>query len=185
MYYNVKQSYTPALELHELNERALVVDTETVGSGPTIEIIEIAIGDISGNILFESLVRPVFNRLPSPSKHQRFDRAAFETASYWSDIWPSISKLITNKLLVAYNATFDCRALAAMTARHAYSSPERAWRCAMQTVKKGLGVKKSLTLSEACARFGLEGGNHRAACDVEATCRLLQALRNAAIKTSI
>ena len=177
MSYNVKQSYTPALELHELNGRALVIDTETIGSGPTIEIIEIAISDVSGNILFESLVQPIYNRLPPPSKHTRFDRRAFNDAPYWSDIWPSISELTDNKLLIAYNATFDCRVLAAMSARHASTSPERAWRCAMQAVKKGIGLKRSLTLSEACTHFGLEGGNHRAARDVQATCCLLQALR--------
>jgi DNA polymerase III alpha subunit (gram-positive type) len=48
----------------------------------------------------------------------------------------------------------------------------------MQTVKKGIGAQKSLTLSEACERFGLECGNHRAACDVQATCRLLHAFKN-------
>jgi DNA polymerase III epsilon subunit-like protein len=179
MLYNVKQSYTPPLELHELNERSLIVDTETVGAGPTIEVIEIAIGDVSGKIIFESLVRPVYNRLPPSSKHQRFDHQAFTDAPYWTDIWPSISELISNKLLIAYNANFDRRALAAMAARHAYTSTERAWRCAMQAVKKGIGVNKSLTLSEACAHFGLEGGNHRAARDVQATCCLLQALRTA------
>ena len=185
MYYNIKQGYTPALELHELNESALIVDTETVGAGPTIEVIEIAIGDVSGKIVFESLVKPVYNRLPPSSKHQRFDHQAFTDAPYWIDIWPRISELISNKLLIAYNANFDRRALAAMAARHAYSSPERAWRCAMQAVKKGIGVKKSLTLSEACARFGVEGGNHRAARDVQATCYLLQALQNGKARTSI
>ena len=177
MHFNLKQSYTPALELSELNERALIVDTETVGSGPTIEIIEIAVGNVAGNILFESLVRPVFNRLPPLSKHARFDRSAFTTAPYWVDIWPKLKTLIDSKLLVAYNASFDRRALAAMVSKHAQSSPERGWRCAMQAVKQRIGTKRSLTLGEACAHFGLEGGNHRAARDVQATCCLLQALR--------
>lgn len=178
MHFNLKQSYTPALELYELNERALIVDTETVGSGPTIEIIEIAVGDVAGNILYESLVQPVFNRLPPLSKHARFDRSAFDEAPYWIDLWPRVAELTDGKLLVAYNASFDRRALAAMMSRHALSSPERGWRCAMQTVKKKIGTRRSLTLSEACAHFGLEGGNHRAARDVQATCCLLQALRD-------
>jgi DNA polymerase III epsilon subunit-like protein len=88
-----------------------------------------------------------------------------------------VAALIDSQLLVAYNASFDRRALAAMVSRHALSSPERGWRCAMQMVKQRLGTRRSLTLSEACAYFGLEGGNHRAARDVEATCCLLQALR--------
>lgn len=46
MHYNLKQFYIPTLEPHELNERALIIDTETIGSGPIVEIIEIAIGDV-------------------------------------------------------------------------------------------------------------------------------------------
>jgi DNA polymerase III epsilon subunit-like protein len=184
MHFNLKQSYTPALAPYELNERALIIDTETIGTGPTIEVIEIAIADVAGQILYESLVRPVFNRLPPPSKHARFDRAAFANAPYWIDIWPEVSALIERKLLIAYNASFDRRALQAMLSRHALSSAERGWRCAMQAVKHKIGTKKSLTLTQACAHFGLEGGNHRATRDVQATCELLRALLDDALKDS-
>jgi DNA polymerase III epsilon subunit-like protein len=182
MHFNLKQSYTPALEPYELNERALVIDTETIGTGPTIEVIEIAVGDVAGNILYETLVRPVFNRLPPRSKHARFEREAFTDAPYWVDIWPAFSALIDRKLLVAYNASFDRRALSAMLSRHAQVSHERGWRCAMQAVKQRIGTKRSPTLTEACSYFGLEGGNHRATRDVQATCRLLQALRDGVLK---
>ncbi len=46
----------------------------------------------------------------------------------------------------------------------------------MQLVRRALGAKKNLTLSEVCAYYGLEGGNHRADIDVQATCRLLMRL---------
>lgn len=180
MQFNVKQLYTPALELHEFNERALIMDTETVGAGASVEIIEIAFGDSDGRVVFESLVRPVYNRLPPPSKHQRFDAADFERAPYWTDIWPEVSALVEGRLLIAYNAAFDRRAFAATCFRHRQTSAERGWRCAMQLVKQTTGRRKSLTLEEACACYDLPGGNHRAAYDVQATCKLLQALKAAA-----
>lgn len=176
MLYNVKQLYTPALEIYEFNERALILDTETVGAGTGIEIIEIALCDARGEIVFESLVRPVYNRLPPPSKHHRFDGAEFDAAPDWTDIWPALSKLIEGRLLIAYNAGFDRRALASARARHHQASPERGWRCAMQLVKKLMGAKRSPTLEEACAFYGLAGGNHRAARDVQATFQLLKAV---------
>ena len=176
MHFNTKQLYTPALEIYELNERALIIDTETVGAGPTVEIIEIALGDTSGQIIYETLVQPVFNALPPPSKHHRFDKAELRSAPQWTDIWPTVSSLIQGRLLVAYNAAFDRRALAATCSRYQHSTQERGWRCAMQLVKKVTGTKKSLTLNDACAHFGLAGGNHRAARDVQATYELLQAL---------
>ena len=46
----------------------------------------------------------------------------------------------------------------------------------MQLVKRAVGTRKNLMLSEACAHYGVEGGNHRAACDVLATYRLLKCL---------
>jgi DNA polymerase-3 subunit epsilon len=176
MHFNTKQLYTPALEIYELNERALVIDTETIGAGPTIEIIEIALGDASGHIVYETLVQPVFNPLPPPSKHHRFVKSELVNAPHWTDIWPELSALIEGRLLVAYNAAFDRRALAATCSRYQHTTRERGWRCAMQLVKKMTGTKKSLTLEDACARFGLPGGNHRAARDVQATHELLKAL---------
>lgn len=176
MHFNIKQLYTPALEPYEFNENALIVDTETVGAGPTIEIIEIAFGDVNGHILYETLVRPIFNPLPVPSKHQRFERTAWSDAPHWTDIWPQIAALIDRRLLIAYNAPFDRRAFAATCSRYQQSSTERGWRCAMPLVKKATGTKKSLTLSQACAHFGLAGGNHRAGQDVRALHQLLKML---------
>lgn len=175
MLFNTKLFYTPALEPHEFNERALIIDTETLGSGPAVEIIEVAVGDTSGRIVFESLVSPLFNSLPSPSRHKRFETADFSSAQSWPDMWPQLSRLIEGRLLIAYNAAFDRRALAAMCSRYRISSGERGWRCAMQLVKQKMGMKKSVSLEGACSHFGVEGGCHRAARDVEATYRLLRA----------
>lgn len=173
MLYNTRQSYTPPLEAHEFNPRSLLIDTETVGTGPAIEVVEIALCDYEGKVVFDSLVRPAYNSPPRPSKEQRFDRAEFASAPEWADVWPDVARLIDNKLLIAYNAAFDRRTLAAMCSRHRRQSTERGWRCAMQFVKRAVGSKKNLMLGEACSRYGVEGGNHRAACDVLATHRLL------------
>ncbi|MBD0369751.1 MAG: 3'-5' exonuclease [Pyrinomonadaceae bacterium] len=178
MYFNTKQLYTPALAIYEFNERSLIVDTETVGAGGTTEIIEIAFGDAKGEIVFQSLVRPVFNTRTRLPKESRFEREELEAAPYWTDIWPQVRELVRNRLLIAYNAGFDRRALAASCSRHNHQTEERGWRCAMQLVKQVAGVKKSLPLAEACALYGLPGGTHRAAADVRATYNLLNALKN-------
>jgi DNA polymerase-3 subunit epsilon len=176
MLYTSKQAYTPPLHAHEFNEHALIIDTETVGAGPQIEIVEVALGDTRGEIIFSTLVKPLYNRLPPSSKHQRFERGEFERAPTWPEVWPHLCGLIDGKLLVAYNASFDRRALAATLARFAQSSPERGWRCVLQLVRQAMGVRKTPTLADACAHFGVEGGNHRAERDVRATYRLLRSL---------
>lgn len=176
MLHTTRQFYTPPLHAHEFNERSLIIDTETIGAGPQIEIIEVALCDSRGEIVFDTLVRPTFNPLPAPSKHRRFAREEFGAAPHWPDVWPGLATLIEGRLLIAYNAAFDRRALAATCARFRQRSEERGWRDALQLVKQALGTKKSVTLSDACARYGVEGGNHRAARDVLAVYVLLKAL---------
>ncbi|MDQ3253672.1 MAG: hypothetical protein M3R15_07155, partial [Acidobacteriota bacterium] len=52
-------SYTPTLHRDEINSRALVIDRETTGRGATAEIIEVAVCTLDGELIFESLVRPM------------------------------------------------------------------------------------------------------------------------------
>jgi DNA polymerase III epsilon subunit-like protein len=174
--YNARQAYTPALDPCEFNERSLIIDTETVGAGPSVEVVEVALGDFRGRIVYQTLVRPLYNRLPRTTKAQRFGRDEFAHAPEWAEVWAALAPLLDNRLLIAYNAAFDRRALAAMRVRHRQESTERGWRCAMQLAKQSVGTKKNLTLSEACAHYGLEGGTHRADADVLATYRLLERL---------
>jgi DNA polymerase-3 subunit epsilon len=174
--YNLRQSYTPPLEPYEFNDRAIIIDTETVGSGVTVEVVEVALCDHAGEVIYSSLVRPLYGRPPRLTKEQRFDPGQFATAPDWVEAWSRIKPLVAGKLLVAYNAAFDRRALAAMRSRHHQRSAERGWRCAMQMVKRAAGVTRSLSLSDACALYELEGGTHRAAADVLATHRLLKRL---------
>lgn len=94
MLYNVRQSYTLALELNEFTSRALIIDTETVGKGAEVETVEIALGDCEGGIVFHSLVRPTFNRLPRSTKGQRFDSSEFESAPYWDEVWGKVVSLV-------------------------------------------------------------------------------------------
>lgn len=174
MLYNVRQSYTPPLEPYEFNERALIIDTETVGAGASVEVVEIALCDYGGRVVFDSLVRPLYNRLPRQTKVQRFGASEFDAAPDWTAVWSEVAPLVEGRLLIAYNAAFDRRALSAMCARHRQRSGERGWRCAMQFVKRAAGVRRSLALSDACALYEVEGGTHRAAEDVLATHRLLK-----------
>lgn len=173
MIFNTTQFYTPTLEPYEFAEPALLIDTETVGNGPLIEVIELAIGATNGTILFETLVQPIYNPLPPRSKHQRFAPEEFKSAPTWNEIWPEIAKHIDGQLLIAYNAPFDRRAIAASCYRDKQSSAELGWRCAMQLVKQTIGTRRSINLEQACAHYGLPGGNHRAGRDVLALCELL------------
>jgi DNA polymerase-3 subunit epsilon len=173
MIYNSKQLYTPALEPYEFAEPALLIDTETVGTGPLVEIIEIAIGNTAGELLYETLVQPIYNPLPPRSKHQRFSADELRAAPVWTEVWPELSRWIEGRLLIAYNAPFDRRALAASCYRNRQESGEAGWRCAMQLVKQNMGSTRSINLEQACAWYGLPGGNHRAARDVRALHELL------------
>jgi DNA polymerase-3 subunit epsilon len=169
-----RTTYTPSLHLDEIDEQALIIDTETTGRSVTAEIIEVAICDIDGAILFESLVRPTERVPSSATRIHGLTADQLRDAPAWGDVWERIAPLITNRLLIAYNANFDRRMMEFMAARYRLPRPEARWRCAMRFVKEMARVRHALSLEAACARYGLAPGTHRAASDAQATAALLR-----------
>jgi hypothetical protein len=55
MLYNFRQPYTPPLKPYGFKEHALNIDAETVGSGPAAEVVELALRDYDGEIIYSSL----------------------------------------------------------------------------------------------------------------------------------
>jgi DNA polymerase-3 subunit epsilon len=170
-------AFTPALEPSEINERALIIDTETTGRSVTSEIIEIAVGTIAGEILYDGLVRPT-SRVPSAAARiHGLTTESLSAAPTWDQVWAAVEPIVRGHLLIAYNAAFDRRMIELMAARYRLAPPPARWRCAMRYVKSKAGWRKSLSLTDACRSCGLPPGTHRAATDVIATAALLRLFR--------
>lgn len=169
-------AFTPALEPYEINERALIIDTETTGRSVTSEIIEIALCRVDGRMVYESLVRPTIRVPAAAARLHGLTTEMLTGAPSWENVWPDIESILQRHVLIAYNAAFDRRMIELMTARYRLSSPPLRWRCAMRFIKQRAGWKKALTLTKACRQFRIEPGTHRAATDARATAALLRQL---------
>jgi len=90
-----------------LDENPLFLDTETTGLSNSAEVVEIAIADVNGNILFESLVRPSHSIPPDTTAVHGITNDMVRDAPTWPDIHDTVVGLVAGRSLVIYNAMFD------------------------------------------------------------------------------
>ncbi len=102
----------------KLAQRPVYLDTETTGSGPGDEIIEIGIVDDDGQVLFESLVKPTTPISPDARRVHHISDEMLATAPRWMVIWPKVESVLSGRTVAIYNADFDLRLLQQTHARY-------------------------------------------------------------------
>lgn len=94
-----------------LQQHPIYLDTETTGTGPEAEIIEIALLDHNGDLLFESLVRPKSAIEPDAGRLHGITEEMVQGAPHWRDLWPQVELLLAERVIGIYNSEFDLRLL--------------------------------------------------------------------------
>lgn len=92
-----------------LNLQPVVLDTETTGLGSYDEIIEIALVNHQGNVIYESLVRPTIEIPPDSTRINRISNEMVKSAPSWKEVWNQVQPLLSRKPVVIYNSEFDVR----------------------------------------------------------------------------
>ena len=161
--------------------RTLYLDTETTGLGGTAEVVEIAVVGQGGDVVFETLVRPVEVIPVEVSAIHGIRDADVASAPSWSDIHDRLCGLLDGRPVVVYNAAFDRRLIVQSCDRHGLPAPNVSWECAMRAYAAffgaavpGRGGFRLQKLEVAAAAFGATTGGHRAAGDALA-CRAIVA----------
>jgi DNA polymerase III epsilon subunit-like protein len=177
-----------------LQSGAVFLDTETTGLGEKDEVCEIAVMDVSGGALVDTLVRP---RVPIGTKardiHGITDGMVMDAPGI-VDVLPELRRVTHGRPVVIYNAEFDTRILIQSLIgadNHVDSTADDvnigAARCAMLLYAQFAGVWddsrgswKWHKLSDACAQMGIKRDArwHRARADVEMCRRLVWAIAN-------
>lgn len=99
--------------------RPVYLDTETTGTGPQAEVIEIAVVNDDGAVLYDSLVRPRGAIHPDAARVHGITPAQLAGAPTWPEAWEIVAPLIAGRWIGAYNAEFDLRML--------QQSHQRSW----------------------------------------------------------
>lgn len=167
-----------------LSPTVVFLDTETTGVKPTDDVVDIAVLDGQGAVLFEQLLKP---SRPIPA-----DTAAFNgisnrmvaSAPDLQDVYPTLAALLEGRVVVAYNSEFDRTMLGGALRRRGLSEiAVTDWCCAMEAYAAYNGESswhrpgyRWMSLEKATARLGIPKPTHRARADAEACRRVVHAL---------
>lgn len=157
------------------------LDTETTGLDDRAEIVEIAVIDIAGRTLLDSLVRPD-GRIPADAARiHGISDAMVAGAPRWPAVFASLAPIISGRTVVVYNADFDRRLVQQMNRRFGLGLPGTDWQCAMRQYAnyaaqwhERYGGYRWHRLDVAAKQFGTPASGHRARADALA-CRLVVA----------
>lgn len=172
-----------------LDDRCVILDTETTGLTDSSEIIEISLIDSNGSVLLNTLVKP--------KRKMRADNKAvaihgitnemLENAPQWNEIHDRFCSLINGKRVVIYNAKYDLRLLEQTSSKYGLSIPDFRPECAMLIYgawegtknEYGTGVKYH-KLEDAAQSLGVvvNGKPHRALTDCLKTLSVLKKIRD-------
>ncbi len=153
-----------------LASNAVILDTETTGGAKTDQIIQLAIVDMRGRTLFDSLLRPTCEINPMAAQVHHLSKQHLRNAPPFTDVYEVVKSTLEGRTVVVYNVTFDRRLLrqtAEIFKLDATWIDKLDWQCAMRAHAEYLGVKNAPKL---------EGGNHSAVGDCLATLKLIRAM---------
>jgi DNA polymerase-3 subunit epsilon len=153
------------------------LDTETTGFGPRAEIIDIAVVDATGEVIFESLVHPT-RRIPADAiAIHGITNADVKDAPEWCDLYEDVLRVLAGRRIIVYNVIFDRQMVKQACDRYALAAPAADWECAMRRYAGFYGNwdankrwYRFQKLEHAVLTFGARPGGHRAAADAFA-CR--------------
>lgn len=162
-----------------LDQEPLFLDYETTGLSKRDKVVEVCVIDAQGQVLLSSLVNP---GCPIPasatSKHEIRDADVVD-APTWEEIAPALETLISGRVVVAHNASFESK-----------FTPEAwgvRWECSKKLCDGIFGKahweiarrdwRRSGRLEDRLRQCGLQAGpDHTAAGDCISALRLVRFL---------
>jgi len=105
-YGNIKNVCEKWLQHKDLY---VILDTETTGLGPDAEILEVAVLDLDGNVLFDSLVKPKGIIPEHVSNIHGITADTVIDAPTFAEIFLDLDAILNNRCFLAYNSDFDAR----------------------------------------------------------------------------
>ncbi|MBN1225164.1 MAG: 3'-5' exonuclease [Candidatus Aminicenantes bacterium] len=96
----------------------VILDTETTGTSPYDEIVQIAIVAWDGKVLLDTLVRPTQPiPLSATAIHGISDTDVLKAPSF-PEVYGRVQRILFGKRIVVYNAQFDLRLIRQTLSRH-------------------------------------------------------------------
>lgn len=148
-------------------ESWIALDTETTGTGPHDQVVEIALVRRDGEVLFDSSVRPDRPVPRTATAIHGLDEERLAEAPTWTQVWPQVRDHLLVRPVLAWNAAFDIRLIRQTCNR--FHQPFRLSRftCLREAFEWRFPMSRS-TLAAACLALGItDRPRHRARSDAE------------------
>ena len=155
-----------------LAREPLFLDLETTGLDEQAEIVEIALLDVRGAVLLETLVKP---SQPMPEAARQVHGISDQDLSFapsWPALHARVAAALSGRLVIAHNAAFERRMLRQTAERHQMPPARIETECTMVWLTE-LNDGRWPSLADAVDLAGAArapGPWHRAKADAE-TCR--------------
>jgi DNA polymerase III epsilon subunit-like protein len=172
-----------------LQARPVYLDTETTGTGPSAEVIEVGVVDDQGEMLYSSLVRPRGPIEPEAMRVHNITPDLVADAPGWSEIWPELREVLHGQQVGAYNSDFDLRLIKQSLTRAwlRWDLEDHSFFCIMKLYARFTGEWDSKrgsyrwhSLDSAGRQAGIPLGNtHRALDDARLARALLHYMAEA------
>jgi DNA polymerase III alpha subunit (gram-positive type) len=94
---------------NKIQEQPVYLDTETTGLEFDDEIIEIAIVDSEGKVIFDSFIKPQKPIPLSATAINHITNEMVQNSPTLPQVWPQIKYHLSNRPIGMYNAEFDIR----------------------------------------------------------------------------
>lgn len=120
------------------NTPFVILDTETTGlpHHKHFQVVEVAVLDGSGSIVFHALIKPDISMPVEAKAVHGITDAMLVDAPHFAGVWPQLARLLSDHEIYCYNAAFDCEAILCTAARYGLEIPDRMrdhkrWHCMM------------------------------------------------------
>lgn len=159
----------------------LALDTETNGrGGEGCELTEVGAVLVGGGELHESWESLVSVQLPLSRGIERFTgitQAMVDTAPRAEEVLPEVARLLSGRVLVAHNASFDKRVLKQAFERCGLEWPAPPVLCTISLARRFAPLVRQRRLANLAESLGIEvEGVHRALPDALTCARIFCAL---------
>ena len=164
--------------MNKLVKHGVILDIETTGllNDPYAEIVEIAVIDMQGNVLLNTLVKPRHKIDESSVAFQvnGITNEMVKNARSWEAVCGDLMEILwgQEKIALAYNAQVD------ITMIERQSAAKLENECLMQLYSQWYGTSKRHKLCDAAAHFGITTTQtHRAVDDCQMALAVFNKMR--------
>nr|DAO70355.1 MAG TPA: DNA polymerase III subunit alpha [Caudoviricetes sp.] len=164
--------------MNKLVKHGVILDIETTGllNDPYAEIVEIAVIDMQGNVLLDTLVKPrhAIDENGKAFQVNGITNEMVKNARHWEAVCGDLMEILwgQEKIALAYNAKFD------ITMIERQSAAKLENECLMQLYSQWYGTSKRHKLCDAAAHFGITTTQtHRAVDDCQMALAVFNKMR--------